>query len=171
MSIAAEYLRCAREAFEGARRLGDRTLEQLDYDEMHYSPNEECNSMAVIVKHMAGNMRSRWIDFLTSDGEKPNRNRDAEFEGGYSSREELLQDWNAGWQAVFDAIDRLTEDDLMKTVYIRAQAHSVIQAMERQVSHYAQHVGQMVYLGKQIKGSQWRTLSIARGKSLQHRPE
>ena len=171
MSIAAEYLRCAREAFEGARRLGDRTLEQLDYDEMHYSPNEECNSMAVIVKHMAGNMRSRWIDFLTSDGEKPNRNRDAEFEGGYSSREELLQDWNVGWQAVFDAIDRLTEDDLMKTVYIRAQAHSVIQAMERQVSHYAQHVGQMVYLGKQIKGSQWQTLSIARGKSLQHRPE
>ncbi|MHB1627857.1 MAG: DUF1572 family protein [Bacilli bacterium] len=168
MGIAAEYLRCAREAFEGARRLGDRAMEQLDYDELHYAPNDECNSMAIIVKHMAGNMRSRWIDFLTSDGEKPNRNRDAEFEGGYASREELLQDWNSGWQAVFDAIDRLVEDDLMKTVYIRAQAHSVIQAIERQTSHYAQHVGQMVYLGKQIKGSQWRTLSIARGKSLEH---
>ncbi len=110
-------------------------------------------------------MVSRWTDFLTSDGEKPTRDRDGEFEGGYASREQLLTEWNLGWERLFGAVEALTPDDLLRTVYIRTEPHTVIQAVERQISHLAGHVGQIVYLAKQIRNSDWQTLSIPRGQS------
>jgi Protein of unknown function (DUF1572) len=140
-------------------------MEQLNNEELNWSPSAESNSIATIVRHLNGNMISRWTDFLTTDGEKANRNRDMEFEGKYPSKEVLINSWSLGWQSVFHALDNLTEDDVLKIVYIRGETHTVLQAIERQTSHYAQHIGQIVYIAKQIKNEEWRTLSIPRGKS------
>ena len=147
------------------KRLGDGALAQAS-DEALFSPlDSEANSIAIIVKHLEGNMRSRWTDFLTSDGEKPFRNRDAEFEGQPQTRAEVLALWESGWEIVFRELDRVTEPDLASTIYIRGEAHSVMQAIHRQLSHYAYHVGQMVFIAKHFAGSGWKSLTIPRGQS------
>ncbi len=150
------------------KHLGERAIEQCPDDVLLLAPDAESNSIATIVKHMAGNMRSRWTDFLTSDGEKPDRNRDSEFEDAPKTREELLQLWEAGWKRVFNALEPLTDADLARTVTIRTEPHSVMQAINRQVAHYAYHVGQIVYLAKHYAAANigtWKALTIPRGKS------
>ncbi len=129
--------------------------------------DSETNSMAIMVKHIAGNMRSRWTDFLTSDGEKPDRRRDTEFEAPPASRAELMEMWEDGWALVFAALEPLTDADLGRTVTIRGEAHSVMQAINRQIAHYAYHVGQIVMLAKHFQAAQWRSLSVPRGKSAE----
>jgi hypothetical protein len=134
----------------------------------------ESNSIAIIVKHMAGNMRSRWRDFLTTDGEKPDRNRDTEFEAPPKTRVELMEMWEGGWKYVFDALEPLTDADLTRTVMIRSEPHSVMQAINRQVAHYAHHVGQIVFLAKHFAtkaGKKWESLSVPRGQSRQFAAE
>ncbi len=157
------YLETVIREYRQLKKQAERSIEQLDDDEFFRSIDPESNSIAVIVKHMAGNMRSRWVDFLTSDGEKPDRRRDQEFiidEG--TSRETVMQWWEQGWQAVFDAVEALGPEDLMRTVLIRQEPHTVIQAIERQMTHYASHTGQIIFLAKHLKSAEWKTLSIPR---------
>lgn len=171
MTIGNEYLRIVQARFKNVKDLGDKTLHQLSEDALHWAFNEQSNSIAVIIKHMSGNMISRWTDFLTSDGEKPNRNRDQEFTDDITSKQELLNVWEKGWSIFFNTLNSLTEEDLLKNIYIRGESHLVIEAIERQMAHYAYHVGQIVYVGKQILDSNWESLSVSKGKSeefLQH---
>ncbi|MFC9416530.1 DUF1572 domain-containing protein [Bacillus mobilis] len=165
MDIGHEYLQCAISNFKATKKQGERVLSQLSYEQIEWSSHEETNSIAIIIKHLHGNMRSRWTDFLISDGEKIDRNRDAEFEGGYSSKGEVLTAWNEGWEYVFKTMNVLKPEHLLQTVYIRGEAQTVMQAIERQVSHYALHIGQMIYIGKMLKENEWECLSIPRGKS------
>jgi len=144
---------------------GEKTFAQLDEEDFHWTTNEASNSIAILIQHISGNMVSRWTDFLTTDGEKPDRNRDGEFEAKRMSKMELLDCWEHGWHVFLDALESLNEQDLEKTVYIRGQAHSVIDAIERQMAHYAAHVGQIMFIGKQIRGEQWESLSIPKRKS------
>lgn len=143
----------------------DKAIEQLSDEQLHVTIDPESNSVAIIMRHMAGNMRSRWIDFLTADGEKANRHRDGEFEDPGQSRAELLAEWEHGWQCVFDALTPLTDADLQRTVMIRSEPHSVYKAISRQVAHYAGHAYQILLLAKHYKGAEWKTLSIPRGQS------
>jgi len=160
-----------RHVFRSIKAAGDGALAQLSLEEMHRLPAPESNSIAVIIRHLNGNMISRWTDFLTTDGEKPTRNRDAEFEApSVTSREELLASWEEGWRSVFATLDSLRPEDLTATITIRGQAHSVVEACHRQMYHYGYHIGQIVQLAKMIKGSGWRTLSIARGASKDYVP-
>jgi hypothetical protein len=162
-SLGQHYLDDALHTFREYKKLAEGALAQTSDEDFFRPLDEESNSIAVIVKHMAGNMLSRWTDFLTSDGEKPNRNRDMEFVMlPETTRAEMLAFWEKGWQAVFDAIEPLTADDLMRTVTIRGQDHTVMQAINRQLSHYADHIGQIVYLAKHFKSSDWQTLSVPR---------
>ncbi|TQR44369.1 DUF1572 family protein [Paenibacillus popilliae] len=163
--IAQHYLHVVNERFLELKKMGERTFEQLEDEEWNWSYNVDSNSIAVIVKHMSGNMISRWTDFLTTDGEKDDRNRDGEFEDSITSREMLLDVWNQGWKVFLDTLQSLTVDDLTKTVTIRQQPHTVMEAIERQMSHYAYHVGQIVYAAKQLKSEEWSTLSIPRKKN------
>jgi len=157
------YLQNAINEYRLLKRQGERAIEQLNDEEMFVTIDPESNSIAIIVKHLAGNMRSRWVDFLTSDGEKPDRNRDREFVIDDSTgRAEVMQWWEQGWDYVFAALEALNPDDMMRTVMIRGEAHSVIQAIERQMTHYAAHVGQIVFLAKHLKSSDWKTLSVPR---------
>ncbi|KOS68793.1 hypothetical protein AEA09_09745 [Lysinibacillus contaminans] len=165
MNIAETYLKVIQERFHAVKDLGDKTIAQLEHEQLHWSYNEDSNSVAVIVKHVSGNMVSRWTDFLTTDGEKSTRNRDDEFVDNLTTKEELIAVWEHGWQVLFEALKQLTEADLVKFVTIRGEKHTVIEAIERQVAHYASHVGQIVYVGKMIKGEQWKTLSIPKGQS------
>ncbi|AVK97257.1 DUF1572 domain-containing protein [Lysinibacillus sphaericus] len=165
MSIGETYLKAVRERFKTIKADGDKAIAQLDIEQLHWAFNEESNSIAVIVKHVSGNMISRWTDFLTTDGEKTTRNRDEEFIDSIDTKEELLTIWEKGWQVFLDSLLSLTEMDLMAHVFIRGQQHTVIDAIERQMAHYAAHVGQIIYVGKQIKGKEWKTLSIPRGQS------
>lgn len=165
MSIGETYLKAVRERFKTIKADGDKAIAQLDIEQLHWAFNEESNSIAVIVKHVSGNMISRWTDFLTTDGEKTTRNRDEEFIDSIDTKEELLTIWEKGWQVFLDSLLSLTEMDLMAHVFIRGQQHTVIDAIERQMAHYAAHVGQIIYVGKQIKGEEWKTLSIPRGQS------
>ncbi|WP_285397324.1 DUF1572 family protein [Lysinibacillus sp. fls2-241-R2A-57] len=165
MSIGQTYLNIVQKRFRSVKALGDKTLSQLDNEQLHWAINEESNSIAVIVKHVSGNMVSRWTDFLTSDGEKPTRNRDDEFTDSLQTKEEILTVWEKGWRVFLDALQGLTDADLQGFVTIRGEQHSVIDAIERQMSHYSLHVGQIVFIAKQLKGSEWQTLSIARGQS------
>ncbi|RWR05030.1 DUF1572 family protein [Siminovitchia fortis] len=165
MRVEAEYLRVIKERFKSVKTLGDKTIEQLSEDDIHWKPNKESNSIAVIIKHLSGNMISRWTHFLHSDGEKAYRDRDQEFLDNVSSKAELREISERGWSTLFDTLDRLNEKDLLKNVYIRGESHSVIEAIERQLAHYAYHIGQIVYIGKQIKGENWESLSIPKGKS------
>jgi hypothetical protein len=142
-------------------------MEQAPDEALFATLDAESNSIAIIVKHLAGNMRSRWSDFLATDGEKPDRNRDAEFELPPKARAELMALWEAGWKDVFDALARLTDADLGRTVYIRTEPHSVMQAIHRQIAHYSYHVGQIVYLAKHFAGSNWHSVTIPRGKSAE----
>jgi len=151
--------------FKSYKTLADKALEQLQPAEWQYVPNEQSNSIAIIVQHMHGNMMSRWTDFLTTDGEKPWRERDKEFEDqGYNS-DELQKLWNEGWQTLFDTLSILTEEDLNKTITIRSQPLNVFDALLRQVVHYCSHVGQIIYVAKLIKNADWQTLSIAKNAS------
>lgn len=162
MSVGQEYLKVVRKQFLDMKMIAERAMEQLSDDELFYRLNEESNSIAIIVKHMSGNMISRWTDFFHSDGEKPNRDRDAEFINDWSTREEVLACWEKGWSTFFNTLNEITENDLLKTVTIRNEPHSVIQAIERQMYHYSYHIGQIVYIAKQIKSKDWKTLTIPR---------
>lgn len=165
MNRAKTYLKIIQERFHAIKDLGDQTIAQLALEQLQWAFNEDSNSIAIIVKHMRGKMVSRWTDFLTTDGEKPTRNRDDEFIDNLTSKEELVSIWEHGWQVLFQALKQLTEADLLKYVTIRGEKHTVIEAIERQLAHYAMHVGQIVYVGKQMKGNQWTTLSIPKGQS------
>lgn len=165
MKIGNQYLRIVKERFMSVKSLGDKTINQLSEEDVHWALNEESNSIAVIVNHLSGNMLSRWTDFLTSDGEKPDRNRDLEFIDNIKSMSDLIELWERGWKALFTTLDVLTEQDLLSKVYIRSEEHLVMEAIERQVAHYAYHIGQIVYIGKQIKNQDWKSLSIPKGKS------
>jgi hypothetical protein len=149
------------------KSMAEKAIDQVSDDELTQTLDSESNSIALIVKHMVGNMRSRWTDFLTNDGEKPDRNRDTEFETPPSTRAALMQTWESGWKLVFDALEPLTDADLVRTVYIRTEPHSVIQAVNRQIGHYACHIGQIVFLAKHFRSSEWKSLSIPRGKSAE----
>ena len=165
MSLGNEYLKVVQERFTSVKSLGEKTISQLSEDDIHWRFNEASNSAAVIVKHVSGNMVSRWTDFLTTDGEKPNRNRDQEFEAERLSKQELMTIWEKGWNALFAALNELNDQDLFKTIYIRGERHTVLDAIERQMAHYAYHIGQIVFIGKQLKGDAWESLSIPKGKS------
>ena len=168
MSIETEYLRIIKERFKNVKNLGDKTIEQLSEDDIHWRLNEGSNSIAIIVKHLSGNMVSRWTDFLNSDGEKPYRNREQEFGDNILSKSELERVLEKGWNILFETLNILREKDLLKNVYIRGESHLVIEAIERQLAHYAYHIGQIVYIGKQIKNESWESLSIPKGKSEEY---
>lgn len=153
--------------FRRYKSLGEAALAQVTDAQLAQALDAESNSIAVIVKHLAGNMRSRWTDFLTTDGEKADRNRDAEFEAEPTNRDELMRLWESGWHCLFAALAPLKDADLARTVTIRGEAHSVAQAILRQVAHYANHVGQIVFLAKHFQSTNWRSLSIPRGKSAE----
>ena len=173
--FAAAYLEEARRSFRGYKRLAEGALDQLSDAEFFHTPDEESNSVAVVMKHISGNLRSRWTDFLTTDGEKPDRNRDQEFEmHAQANREQVMRSWEDGWNCVFQTLAALQPGDFSRTVYIRGDAHSVLQAINRSLTHIAYHVGQIVYLGKQLRQDEWKSLSIPRGKSAEFnamRPE
>lgn len=161
-----DYLESVRKQFAYYRMLGDKTLERVPEDKIFWQYNSESNSLAIIVKHLWGNMLSRWTDFLTSDGEKPWRDRDGEFEqADLKSKEEVVQKWNEGWNCFEQALNCLTEADLTKIIYIRNQGHTVVEAINRQLAHYPYHIGQMVFLGKMIADTDWQSLSIPKGNS------
>jgi Protein of unknown function (DUF1572) len=167
-SLAQHYLEDSIASLRAYKKLADKALDQLNDEEFFITLDEEGNSVAVIMKHMAGNMFSRWTDFLTSDGEKPNRNRDMEFViVPDTSNDAVLDYWQRGWQCVFDALEPLTADDLGKTVMIRGEAHTVIQAINRQLMHYANHIGQIVFLAKHFRSAEWKSLSIPRNRSVE----
>jgi hypothetical protein len=154
------YIESAKKQFEKYKALGEKTFKQLSDDKLFWKYNEESNSIGTIVKHMWGNMLSRWTDFLTTDGEKEWRERDAEFENDIQTREDLLEKWNLGWACLFKAMDSLTENDLRREVSIRKESLTVMDAIQRQLTHYAYHVGQIVYIGKMICNENWTSLSI-----------
>lgn len=168
MGIGTEYLRIIKESFESIKSLGDKAIEQLSEDNIQWTLNEESNSVAVIVKHLSGNMVSRWTDFLNSDGEKPFRNRDQEFVDTIFSKNELMSTLEKGWKTLFETLNHLTEKDLLKIVYIRGESNSVLEAIEKQIFHYAYHIGQIVYISKQLKIENWESLSIPKGKSEEY---
>ncbi len=165
LEFTTSYLADSLAVLRYYKRLGDKAIEQVSDEELALTPDPESNSVATIVKHMAGNMKSRWTDFLTADGEKPDRNRDAEFEAPPQSRAELTAMWEEGWNCVFGALGPLTEADLVRTVTIRGEAHSVMQAINRQLAHYSYHVGQIVFLAKHFRSTGWKTLSVPRNRS------
>ena len=162
-----EFLAVAVAEFERYKLMAERALEQLDDADFRYEPDEESNSVHIIVKHMAGNMRSRWTDFLTTDGEKPGRHRDGEFVE-QEGRAQIMEAWDAGWSRLFDTLAGLRDADLLETVYIRSQPQSVLYAIARQLTHYAHHIGQIAYIGKHLKGSAWKSLSIPKGRSADY---
>ncbi|MGI4872233.1 MAG: DUF1572 domain-containing protein [Janthinobacterium lividum] len=163
--MLTDFLPSARKQFAYYKLLGEQALAQVPDEALCWQPNPACNSLASIVKHLAGNMRSRWTDFLTTDGEKPWREREAEFDNDLPTRAAVLAHWEAGWQCLFAALDGLTEADLGRIIYIRNQGHTVLEAINRQLAHYPHHVGQLVLLGKIICGESWQSLSIPRGNS------
>jgi uncharacterized damage-inducible protein DinB len=159
------YLTDAIAIFRQYKNLAERAIAQASDEALTAALDPESNSIAIIVKHMCGNMRSRWTDFLTSDGEKPDRDRDTEFESPATSRAQLISQWEAGWKYVFDALTPLTDADLSRKVLIRSEPHSVTQAINRQVAHYAYHVGQIVFLAKHFSADHWTALTVPRRKS------
>lgn len=162
------YLKSVIKQFEYYKRLGDKTFEQLTFVELQKEFVEDSNSISIVVNHIVGNMLSRWTNFLTEDGEKVWRHRDLEFQEKYTSKEELLKAWNTGWTCLFDAITPLTDSDLERIIYIRNQGHTVTEAINRQLAHYSYHTGQIVFLGKLIKGNAWTSLSIPKGDSSKY---
>jgi hypothetical protein len=166
-----DYLDSVKKQFAYYKMLGDKTFSQLSDDDFFWQFNEESNSIAMIVKHLHGNMLSRWTDFLTTDGEKDSRNREGEFEGIVTTKEEVLEEWETGWQCLFDALNTLTDNDLDRIIYIRNMGHSVVEAINRQLAHYPYHVGQIVFIGKVLTDDNWQSLSIPRGNSAQYNAE
>ncbi len=172
--LTTSYLKDSIDLFRYYKKLAERAMAQCPDDALFAVLDPESNSIAIIVKHMAGNMRSRWMDFLTTDGEKPDRNRDSEFEEPPKTRGELLELWERGWKYVFDALEPLTDADLTRTVTIRTEPHSVMQAINRQMGHYSYHVGQIVFVAKHMTAKatgKWDSLSVPRGKSRQFTAE
>lgn len=163
--------------FQYYKELGDKTFAQLSDEQLFWKYNEESNSIAVIIQHLAGNMLSRWTNFLTEDGEKDWRNRDSEFENNFTTKEDILEYWEKGWKCLFAAVNQLDEQNLNYPIYIRGEKHTVLDAVLRQLAHYPYHIGQIIYIAKMMKNDDWKTLSIARNKSgdfniemLQKRP-
>ena len=164
--IATHYLEEVRRQFRGHKRLAEGALAQLKDDQLFAALDAEANSIAVIVKHMAGNMRSRFTDFLTTDGEKPDRKRDQEFEmNPGTTRADVMRWWEEGWSRLFATLEALKPEDVMRTVTVRGELHTVLQAINRQIAHYAYHTGQIVFVAKHFRSSDWKTLSVPRGKS------
>jgi uncharacterized damage-inducible protein DinB len=167
LKFTTSYLEDSLELFRYYKKLAERAMEQVSDEQLVASIDAENNSIAIVVKHMAGNMRSRWTDFLTSDGEKPNRDRDMEFVQPPASREALMKMWEDGWAVVFAALQPLTDADLGRTVTIRGEAHSVMQAINRQLAHYSNHIGQIVLLAKHFAGTGWQSLTVPRNRSAE----
>lgn len=161
----SSYLSSAKKQFAYYKLLGEKVIARLNENQIHWQPNEDTNSIALLVKHMTGNMKSRFTNFLTEDGEKTWRKRDTEFENTIKSKSHLLETWEAGWRVVFDAVNPLEEKQLEDLIYIRNEGHTIIEALNRQLNHYAYHVGQMVFIGKQLLGDTWESLSIPKGQS------
>jgi hypothetical protein len=169
--MANNYLESVKKQFEYYKMLGDKTFLQIKDDKLFWNYNKESNSIATIVKHLWGNMVSRWTDFLISDGEKEFRDRDSEFVNDIKNRKELLDKWNEGWNCLFSTIDSLTPNDLDKIIYIRNQGHTVMEAINRQLAHYPYHIGQIVYIGKMLAEDGWNSLSIPKGNSQLYNQE
>lgn len=167
LEFTTSYLKDSIAVFAYYKKLGERAIAQVADDQLTLTLDGEANSIATIVKHMAGNMRSRWTDFLTTDGEKPDRHRDSEFEEPPATRAALLQTWENGWTCLFSALAPLTDADLARSVTIRGEAHSVMQAINRQLAHYPHHVGQIVLLAKHFAHDRWQTLSVPRKGSAE----
>jgi len=167
LEFTTSYLKDSIAVFAQYKKLGERAIAQVSDEQLTQTLDDEANSIATIVKHMTGNMRSRWTDFLTTDGEKPNRNRDTEFEEPPATRAALLQTWEAGWACLFSALEPLTDADLTRTITIRGEAHSVMQAINRQLAHYPSHVGQIVLLAKHFAHGHWQSLSVPRRGSAE----
>jgi len=167
---ASHYLEEIKRQLHGHKRMGEGAMAQLEETDFFVTLDPESNSIAALVKHIAGNARSRFTDFLTSDGEKPDRFRDQEFEvSAKTTREEVMRWWEQAWSHIFSALDSLRPEDVQRTVSIRQEPHTVMQALNRALAHYAQHIGQLVFLAKHLRSSQWRTLSIPRGKSEEYK--
>jgi uncharacterized damage-inducible protein DinB len=165
--LTTSYLKDSIDVFRYYKKLSERAMAQCPDVGLFATLDAESNSIAIIVKHMAGNMRSRWTDFLTKDGEKPDRHRDTEFEEPPKTRAELMELWERGWKYVFDALQPLSDADLTRTITIRTEPHSVTQAINRQVAHYSYHVGQIVFLARHAAGDKWQTLTIPKKKSAE----
>lgn len=163
--LIENYLSDASRSFESYKRLGEKAIEQVSDEEFFRVLDDESNSIAVIVKHVAGNLRSRWTDFLSSDGEKPDRNRDTEFELMGETRASLMESWEAGWQILFDSIEPLSVEDFDKKIEIRGEEHTIAEALNRQMTHYAYHIGQITFLAKHFRSAEWSSLSVPRNKS------
>lgn len=159
------YLSSVRQQFEYYKLLGDKTMAQLSEKDLFWQFNEESNSIGIMVKHLRGNMLSRWTNFFAEDGEKEWRKRDEEFEGELDSKEMILESWEEGWKCLFDALDGINVENIDTIVYIRNQGHTIVEAINRQLAHYAYHVGQMVFVGRMIRGAEWKSLSIPKGAS------
>lgn len=153
--------------FQYYKTLGDKTFEQLSEEQLFWKYNDESNSIAIIVKHLAGNMLSRWTNFLTEDGEKDWRNRDAEFENDFKTKQDVLDYWEKGWQCLFQALDEINNENINYPIFIRGEKHSVLDAVLRQLAHYPYHIGQIVFIAKMLKNDNWQTLSIAKNQSKQ----
>jgi hypothetical protein len=167
LKFTTSYVEDSLELLRYYKKMAERAMEQVTADQLYATLDEEMNSIAVIVKHITGNMRSRWTDFFTSDGEKPNRDRDSEFVDPPATREALMQIWEDSWARVLGAIEPLTEADLSRTITIRGEAHSVMQAINRQLTHYASHIGQIVLLAKHFAHDNWQSLSVPRNRSAE----
>lgn len=165
------YLDSSKKLFAYYKQLGENALVQVPEDKLFYQPNEDSNSIAIIMQHLSGNMLSRWTDFLNSDGEKEWRNRDGEFMAGIDTRQDLMQAWERGWQCLFEALNGLSDEDLQAIVYIRGEAHTVLEAINRQLAHYAYHVGQILYVCKMLAGQPWKSLSIPKNQSQEYNRE
>jgi len=161
----SNYLKSVKDLFHYYKSLGDKSFAQVDEQSIHWKYNEEVNSIAVIVQHMAGNSLSRWTDFLNADGEKEWRDRDAEFEDAPMTKAEMITLWDKGWACLFEAVDNLTDDDLVRMVYIRNEGHTVIEAINRQLAYMPYHIGQIVFIAKMVAGHSWKSLTIAKGQS------
>ena len=167
-SIGQHYLDDALRRFRDYKQLAERAFAQISDEEFFRTLDEESNSIAINMKHIAGNMISRWTDFLTTDGEKPERNRDLEFVMlPETSKNDMLAYWERGWQCVFEAVEPLKPEDLMRTIRVRGQDHTVVQAINRQLAHYAYHVGQIVFLAKHFKSGEWQSLSVPKNRSAE----
>lgn len=160
-----EHLNSVKKQFEYYKSVGEKTFDQLDEKDLFWQFNQESNSIAIIVNHLWGNMKSRWTDFLNTDGEKAWRNRDLEFESVIKTKTELLEKWNDGWKCLFNALNSINNENFETKVYIRNQEHSILEAINRQLTHYPYHIGQIVYIGKMIKRNEWKSLTIPKGQS------
>lgn len=166
-----EYLSIIVQQFRDFKERAEKAMSQLTEEELHWKPNEESNNIAIIINHLSGNMQSRWVEFLTSDGEKPYRNRDVEFLDIFQTRDELMLHWENGWKLLFNTIENLKENDLNKIVTLRQQPLSVCHAIQKEVAHISYHLGQIIYIGKQVKGKEWKTLSVPKNASETRKDE